>query len=611
MAKNLSTSPSKTIHFNFNGRPLEGKESDTIGSALWSQDIKIFGRSFKFHRPRGPTCFVGNCPNCLMEVNGVPNVRTCIRELKEGDEVISRNGWPSIDHDLFSSLDHTGNRFRAGFQYYRFMKPKIMRGQYDRIFRNMGGIGHLGRPKVDVGFRNEERECDVAVVGGGPAGIKAAEVCANNGLNVILIDEGPSSKLGGHLVARTIKKKTETYGMKSGQELVQILTSRAQSFQNISLYRGSTAFGLYEGSVLGVYSESQSLAAKIIPKLVIAATGSIERMIPFVNSDLPGVFLSTGAELLTTIRKTKVGEQVVIFSSNEYGLEVALELAEAGTHVAAVVFTRDESQVNEALRESLKTICVRLFFNSVVTKASGTKRLRSVIIRDKEGTQVKIEADALCVSGGFVPRNEILFHADAPMKYFARTDGSCGWIPDVTRPNTSFVLACGDVAGITKDFDVLENMGEITGLSALMTLLKAEGRSMDDLEETIASRKKLVGDQFPSNVEGIDVNQMSYSENEKGGKNILCLCEDVMQEDIAMSVADGFDYVETLKRYTGFTMGPCQGKYCLVNCMNEFSKVMRVSPSSLKPPTFRPPIRPVPIGAISTSKNESQGREQP
>ncbi len=77
----------KKIHFTFNGHPAFGFEGDTIASALHALGVKKLSHSIELKRPRGFYCAIGNCSSCQMTVDGVPNVKTCITELKAGMEV--------------------------------------------------------------------------------------------------------------------------------------------------------------------------------------------------------------------------------------------------------------------------------------------------------------------------------------------------------------------------------------------------------------------------------------------------------------------------------------------------------------------------------------------
>jgi predicted molibdopterin-dependent oxidoreductase YjgC len=74
----------KKISFVFDGKEVYGFEGDTIASALHALGIRKLSHSIELKRPRGFYCAIGNCASCNMIVDGIPNVRTCITELKEG-----------------------------------------------------------------------------------------------------------------------------------------------------------------------------------------------------------------------------------------------------------------------------------------------------------------------------------------------------------------------------------------------------------------------------------------------------------------------------------------------------------------------------------------------
>ena len=82
----------KEVTFKFNGEELKGYEGETVASALHAANVKVLGYSIFKHRPRGFYCAIGNCSSCLMIINGEPNIRTCITELREGMEVETQKG---------------------------------------------------------------------------------------------------------------------------------------------------------------------------------------------------------------------------------------------------------------------------------------------------------------------------------------------------------------------------------------------------------------------------------------------------------------------------------------------------------------------------------------
>jgi sarcosine oxidase, subunit alpha len=101
----------KTIEFSFDGKSVEAYEGDTIGSALHASGRKVLSRSFKYHRPRGLLCCAGQCPNCLVEVDGWPGVRACTEPVKPGMTVKHMNASPSLDFDVMRATDIFGTRF--------------------------------------------------------------------------------------------------------------------------------------------------------------------------------------------------------------------------------------------------------------------------------------------------------------------------------------------------------------------------------------------------------------------------------------------------------------------------------------------------------------------
>ena len=104
-------SRAKTITFNFNGKPVQAYEGDTIASALFANGQRTFSRSFKYHRRRGPMCCAGQCPNCLVQVDDSPAVRSCTEPARPGINVSHMNASPSLDFDVMRATDLVGTPF--------------------------------------------------------------------------------------------------------------------------------------------------------------------------------------------------------------------------------------------------------------------------------------------------------------------------------------------------------------------------------------------------------------------------------------------------------------------------------------------------------------------
>lgn len=86
---------------------------------------------------------------------------------------------------------------------------------------------------------------------------------------------------------------------------------------------------------------------------------------------------------------------------------------------------------------------------------------------------------------------------------------------------------------------------------------------------------------------------------------------DVTDEDLARAVAEGFDHIETLKRYTAVLMGPCQGKVCAMNVLREFARLTGKTVAELRVPTLRPPLRPLPLGLLAAKREDTDETKNP
>src|SRR3954469_17409118 len=179
------------VGFTFQGSRFEAFAGDTFGSALYAGGRRIFSRSFKYHRPRGLLCCSGRCPNCLMTVDGGPNVRVGPEPVREGADVRGQNVLGSLDRDFLSLVDRFGGPFTpVGFYYRTMIRPRRLWPLYEKFLRNVAGLGrvdkHGSRTKR---YDTEHRHVDVLVVGGGRSGLRAAREAAAGGARVMLVDE--------------------------------------------------------------------------------------------------------------------------------------------------------------------------------------------------------------------------------------------------------------------------------------------------------------------------------------------------------------------------------------------------------------------------------------
>ena len=125
----------RPLDFSFNGKVFQGFQGDTLASALLANDVRLVGRSFKYHRPRGIFTAGSEEPNALVSVGAagrhMPNVRATVQEVFNGLQARSQNAWPSVGFDVMAVNDLLSPFLGAGFYYKTFMWPKAF---WERLY---------------------------------------------------------------------------------------------------------------------------------------------------------------------------------------------------------------------------------------------------------------------------------------------------------------------------------------------------------------------------------------------------------------------------------------------------------------------------------------------
>src|SRR4051812_47164521 len=499
------------VGFTFDGKEVSGLEGDTIGSALFAAGRRTFSRSFKYHRRRGLMCCAGQCPNCLVAVDGAPGVRACTEPLREGMKVEHMNASPSLDFDVMRATDLVGGPFTPpGFYYKTFIRPRRFWPLYEKVLRRAAGLGRIARSQPEREWQTEyrRRHADVLVVGGGAAGLSAATAAAEAGADVVLCDEGPEP--GGRLLAE------------GGHEHARELAQRARD-AGVELLSSAPALGAFDGLVPIWQGDTlhQVRAARIV-----YATGSVEQPLLFPGTDLPGVMLSGGARRLAALYAVSPGTRAVVAAVCDRGLEAAAALMDAGVELAAVADLRNNGGT-PALNQLLKR-GVRPLRGMTVLEARGSGHVQGAVVgtpgaEDGEGEHA-FACDLLVVSGGSAPATSLPTQAGARTAY----DPRLGHFVLQELPDDMY--AAGEVAGAGALEDA-QRSGETAGRAAARALGFGDGEDSDgDGHARIAS-------QAP------DVAVPPPVTSRRRGKCFACLCEDVTAKDIHISVEEGYDSI--------------------------------------------------------------------
>jgi sarcosine oxidase subunit alpha len=567
---------SRRIAFTFNGQLYAAHPGDTIASALAASGVRVLSRSFKYHRPRGLLCGAGHCPNCLVQINDEPNVRACQRLVEEGMAVQAQNAWPSLERDLLS-LSELGARFMpVGFYYKTFMRPARLWPLYEGVLRRAAGLGRVDPHSPEGAFDQQYLHGQVVVVGAGPAGLSAALAAAQAGARVLLFDE--NAGLGGHL---------RFAGEQGAQTLAPLLAQLGKCPQ-IEVFADAAVVGWYQDNWLAAVQERRLF--KIRAQALVVASGAYEAPLVFDDNDRPGVMLGSAVQRLLHLYGIAPGKRAVVATANEDGWEVAADLCRAGVEVAGVVDERAASASPRA--KELAASGIPLFFQHTILAAHGGRTLSGATIgpliapgQTALATAQTLECDLIALSVGWTPAADLLYMAGGRSAYDqGRAEMRLEGLPQG-------VFAAGRVNGAhALELELCE--GRLVGRQAAAFAGKGRGgeaKEVAELEERKAAQRPRTSARLC--VPG-------------KRKRFVCFCEDVADQDVYTAMAEGYESLELLKRYSTLSMGPCQGKMCSMNAIHLCARFRGQSVQETGRTTARPPIVPVRLGVLAGQRME-------
>jgi sarcosine oxidase subunit alpha len=505
-----------------------------------------------------------------MNVDGRMHIKTCQTPVKEGMVVESQG---PVEFDPKSIASAFSWAMPTGFYYKMFYKPRWFWKIAKETMRAMpGSMARIKPLATKPQFDTMNLSPEVLVVGGGLAGIEAAIAAAETGIRVVLVETNPA--LGGF----------ESFQGESGYHLAQDSIRRLEQHSNIEVLASTTVSAIYpDGLAVCVQScDDEDFVERsyhVRARATVIATGAGSLPMIFENNDRPGIMLPEAAQKMVHLWGIKPGSRVLLAGGDDHLAEVALQLVDKGVGLAGLVDFRADGP-GEEVAARLASKGVTVWSGWTLTGTGGRRRITAATLVTLDGSDTQtVSCDAIVASSGRYPRHKLLGQVGARMAYDAELNF---YLPEKLPPAYQ---AAGRMLGLEEP-EAIKAQGRRAAASALQSL----GFDVRQSPE------------FDSRVNAVSL-QPLLSEDAKKAKTFVCYCHDVSEKNIEQAIVEGFDNIETCKRYTTATQGTCQGGMCEANFAHLLAK-KRPELGSRVLPTTRPPVATISLGSLAAGHHD-------
>ena len=551
------------IEFEFEGARYEGFGGDVISSALLACGQHLLGRSFKYHRPRGVLSMANHDANVLLQSDTDTNIRADLTPIAQGRSYRAVNTLGGLKRDLTQALGWFDRFLPIGFYYKAFYRPRWLFPYWERLIRELSGLG-----KIDTTYRGgrqsrTHRYCEVLIVGAGAAGLAAAARLADSDLDVVLVDE--NRRPGGSLdFMHAREADAQTF---RDEALADI--DRAANIEWIPDAFASACYDRYTVPLVAASGVTQVHA-----RAIIFATGVIEQPAVFRNNDLPGIVLATGAQRLIHRFAVAPCDTCVVLTANDEGYRAAIDFAEAGIRVAAVVDMQAQPSNDDAAAELLGR-GIQLIPAAHIDEARGSGQLEAVTVHSNDaGIVQEIACDGLMMSVGWAPAGSLVYQAGGRFGY---DDALHQIVPEATPEG---VYTTGRLNGV---FSLAARIDD--GRAAAAEAAAFLGRSQE-------APPRPPRDRTPHS------HPYPLKKHRKGDE-FIDFDEDIQLKELDVGIREGFDSIQLLKRYSTIGMGPSQGKTSNMNGVRFIAHKCGRDVDAIGVSTPRPFYHPVAMGALA------------
>ncbi len=450
--------PKVTIRFA--GKDLTCRPETTVAVALWENGVRHLSHSPKYGRPRGVTCARGHCTACLMRVDGVPNVRVCETQVRDGMAVERQDAGAVYGRPMQKALGAGGSLFPVGFYYKWFTRPAWLSRLFLRGVRPLAGVGRLpsagargpGEPDAAAALGS----FDTIVVGGGRSGMRAAVAAAGR---VLLIDDHvqPGGQRREALAAVAAGDRGRILdrfpALAAWRHEIDNGAAALAAASYVNFRPGCRAVAGFAPDGL-VLREGSRLLTATSPNIVWAA-GAMDALGLFPGNDTPGLMGPRALyRLLTRDGMDVAGRQVLLIGGGiDFWLSAAL-LASRGARLNLVVEEAGwQSEVSAAVDLNWQlTTGLRL----ARVEPRGEHLLRATFVPRSStpgpaGSRLELEADIVVVCQRGKPVYDIPYQLGADLTLDPARGGFLaeGAHPGPARlPGGALLRTVGEAAGL-------------------------------------------------------------------------------------------------------------------------------------------------------------------
>jgi NADPH-dependent 2,4-dienoyl-CoA reductase/sulfur reductase-like enzyme len=445
---------------------------------------------------------------------------------------------------------------------------------------------------------------DLAVIGGGPAGLAAASLAARAGLSTVLFDENPG--IGGQIY-RGITSTPVTDRTILGEDYWagEALAAEAK-VSGALIVNGATVWSLDPQRMVGVSIDGK--ARMIEARRVIIATGSQERPFPVPGWTLPGVMTAGGAQTALKAQGLLPDGRTVIAGTGPLLWLLAAQILRAGGKIEAILDTTPRGNWLRALPH-LPDFMLSPYFakglgllrevraKAPVVRADrieavGTERLSEVVFGQGDGER-RIAADLLLLHQGVVPNVNLAIAAGIRHAWNERQLCFQPVLDQDFGSSVPGIAVAGDGASIAGGTAAAER-GRIAAIAAVRAL-KPEATVPDPQTVRQRLQREEMGRAF------LDwLNRPTERFRQPEGDTIVCRCEEVTAQQVRDTADMGCEGPNQMKAFLRCGMGPCQGRLCGLTVTELIAKHRDTKPAEVGYYRLRPPVKPITLAELAS-----------